>query len=327
MHHWIRAASAILLCAGSTIAAAQTITVTTQLPESHFMTKNWEDFGDIISERSNGEMDVQVFASAQLFKDDQVPEAVGSGAVDAGSVSLARYAGSVPEINVTALPFLLDSEEKLRAAIAPDSPMREILDERILEETNNRVLWWQFYGRNIYLSNDTAMRAPEDFAGKKIRTYGKVQGWTIEALGGAPTLISGSEQFLAYQQGTVDVGMTGSSSVETRKLYEVMNTLTRTYDSAVLWAAVINNDLYESLSEENQQILQEAAREVESELTDFSIQDEDAVIERLQDEMNVVDITEEERQAFRDATEVVRERFLEETGERGEAVLEAVEGL
>jgi C4-dicarboxylate-binding protein DctP len=328
MANWFaRAAVAAALCAGSMTASAETITVTTQLPETHFMTKNWEDFGDLISKASGGELDVQVFASAQLFKDDQVPEAVGSGAVNAGSVSLARYAGSLPAINVTAIPFVLDSEEKLREAIAPGSELRQILDEAILEATNNRVLWWQFYGRNIYLADDQALKAPSDFVGKKVRSYGKLQGWTVEALGGAPTLISGSEQFLAYQQGTVDVGMTGSSSVETRKLYEVMNTLTRTYDSAILWAAVINNDYYESLSEEHQQMLQDAAKVVEADLTDYSIKDENDVIERLRDKMNVVELTESERQAFREATEVVRERFLEESGELGAKALKAIEGL
>lgn len=327
MKNWIIAtATAASLAVASTAASAETIKVTTQLPDSHFMTKNWVEFGEIVSEKTGGELTVQVFPSAQLFKDNQVPEAVGTSAVEAGSVSLARYSGSLPAINVTAIPFLLDSEEKLRDAIAPGSPMREILDPAILEETNNRVLWWQFYGRNIYLSNGTAMSAPENFEGKKVRSYGKMQGWTVEALGGVPTLISGSEQFLAYQQGTVDVGMTGTSSTETRKLYEVMDTLTLTYDSAILWAAVINNDFFEGLSEEKQQVILETAKTVEAKLTDFAIQDETDVVERLREHMNVVAITDEERQTLREATTPVRERYLEDAGELGEKVLEAVEG-
>lgn len=55
-----------------------------------------------------------------------------------------------------------------------------------------------------------------------------------------------------------------------------MTTLTLTYDSAILWAAVINNDFYENLSAERRQILHEAAATVEAEITDFSIEDENA---------------------------------------------------
>lgn len=328
MKNWIRVvATATLLSAGSMAASGQTFTVTTQLPESHYMTRNVQDFAELISDRSNGELGAQIFASAALFKDNQVPEAVGSGAVDIGAVSLARYAGSVPAINVTALPFLLDSEEKLRAAVAPGSELRRILDAAVLEETNNRVLWWQVGGRNVYLSNGVAMTSPEKFEGKKVRTYGKVQSWTVEALGGAPTLISGSEQFLAYQQGTVDVGMTGSASVESRKIYEVMDTLTQTYDSAIQWAVVINNDVWQSLSDENRKIVQDAALEVEQQITDSAISEEDDVIARLRKEMNVVDLTDEQRQSLREATLTVQDRFVEDAGQMGQDVLDAVDGL
>lgn len=40
--------------------------------------------------------------------------------------------------------------------------------------------------------------------------------------------------------------------------------------------------------------------------------------------MNVVELTEEERQAFREATAIVRERFLEEAGDLGKQALEAI---
>ncbi len=320
-----RSALAALVIAMAPLAAtAQTFTATTQLPETHYMTENLAAFGDLLAERTDGALGMQIFASAALFKDNQVPEAVGSGAVDIGAVSMARYAGAVPAINVTALPFVLDSEETLRAAIAPGSEFREILDAAILEETNNKILWWQVGGRNIYLSNEVPMNTPEAFAGKKVRSYGKVQSWTVEALGGAPTLISGSEQFLAYQQGTVDVGMTGSASVESRKIYEVMDTLTRTYDSAIMWAVAMNNDKWEALSDEHKKIVMDTALEVEQQITDSAIAEEDEVIAILRDKMNVVDLTEEERAALREATAGVREQFVADAGEIGQRVLDAL---
>lgn len=318
------AITAFVLAAAPVAAFSEAFTATTQLPESHYMTENLATFGGLISERSGGAMSLQIFASAALFKDNQVPEAVGSGAVDIGAVSMARYAGAVPAINATALPFLLDDEEQLRAAIAPGSAFREILDPAILKETNNKVLWWQMGGRNVYLSDGAPMTSPAAFVGKKVRTYGKVQSWTVEAMGGAPTLISGSEQFLAYQQGTVDVGMTGSASVESRAIYEVMDTLTRTYDSAILWAVVMNNDKWEALSDEHKAIVHEAALEVEQQITDAAIQEEEEVIASLRNKMNVVDLTEAERNTLRDATLQVRDLFVADAGETGQKALDAL---
>lgn len=85
----------------------------------------------------------------------------------------------------------------------------------------------------------------------------------IKALDGVPTIISGSKQFLAYQKGAVDVGMTGTSAVKSRKLYEVMNYLTLSFDSAIEFVAIINNDLFESLPSKHQKIILNAARIVE----------------------------------------------------------------
>ena len=270
------------------VCAQTNINVTLQLPETNSLGQNWLQFGELIEEASGGDLTMQLFHSAQLFRDNQVPEAVGSGAVEAGSASLVRFAGAVPAVNFVSIPFLLDDEAAQRAATAPGSPIRALLDAAILEETNNRVLWWQAFGRNIFLSNETAMDSPAAFDGMLVRSYGTVQSWTVEALGGSPTIMSGSEQFLAYQQGTVDVGMTAISAVESRNLYEVMDTMTLTNDSLVEFVAVINNDFFEGLTAEQQQIITDAALQVEAALRDQSINGEDAAIERLRANMTVV---------------------------------------
>ena len=323
MKHWMLGLAAAALIGGAA-SAETTLRVTLQLPETHSLGQNWLEFGRLIEERSGGDLKIQLFPSAQLFKDKEVPEAVGSGAIDAGSAFLGRFAGSVPAVDVVAIPFIFQNEAHLRAAVAPGSKMREILDNAILKETNARILWWQAFGRNVYLSKGDPIVLPSDLKGKKVRTYGKIQGWTVEALGGAPTLMSGSKQFLAYQQGAVDVGMTGASAVRSRKLYEVMDNMTLTYDSAIEFVAVINNDVYMGLSEEQRKIIDEAAREVEAKLRDAIYQQEAEAVDEVRPKMNVVELTEAQRAEWAKATAGVRERFVTEVGETGKAALDAV---
>lgn len=307
--------------------AGTTISVTSQLPETHPVSQNWIDFGKLIEEKSDGELSIQLFPSAQLFKDKEVPEAVGSGAISAGSTFIGRFAGSVPAVDVIAVPFIFNSEEHLRAAVAPGSDLRKAIDSKILAETGARVLWWQAYGRNVYLSNGEPIVEPADIEGKKIRTYGKVHGWTAEALNAAPALLSGSEQFLAYQQGVVDVGMTGASAVKSRKLYEVMSSMTLTFDSAIEFLAVINNDLYESLSAEEQQIIDEAAKTVEQQLRDKVYAEENATVNEMKDYMNVVELTDAQRADWQKATQSVVDRFIQETGATGAEAVKAIRSV
>ena len=304
--------------------AETTIRVTLQLPIKHSLGQNWLAFKKIVETESGGELKIQMFPSAQLYKDKQVPKAVGSGAVQAGSAFLGRFAGSVPAVDVVNLPFLFKNEAELRAAVSTGSKMRQILDAAVLKETGAKVLWWQAFGRNIYLSKGSAIRTPADLKGKKVRTYGKVLGWTVTSLGGAPTLMSGSKQFLAYQQGAVDVGMTGASAVKSRKLYEVMDHMTLSFDSAIEFVALINAKFFDSLSKKNQAIIVKAAATVEKQLRDKIYGNEAANVKEMRGKMTVVDLTDAERAKWRDATKGVVDKFRKERGAVAGEVLKAL---
>jgi len=257
-----------------------------------------------------------------MYKDAQVPEAVGSGAIEMGTASLTRFAGQVPAVDAVYVPFLLDSEEKVRKATAPGSEMRRILDNAVLRESGARILWWQAFGRTIYLSKQP-IRVPADINNKKVRTFGKLLGWTVEALGGAPTLMSGSKQFLAYQQGAVDAGITGLTAVRSRKLYEVMPNMTLTFDSDIEFVAVMNEDFYQSLSVRHRSAVDDCGRKVEAELRDSALQIEAETLEYLRAKMNVIELTERERALWREATGSVIDRFIAEGGGDAAAVIRA----
>lgn len=316
--------AATIIAAPMVVQAETVIRVTLQLPETHSLGQNWMAFKNIIEEKSQGELTVQLFPSAQLFKDKEVPGAVGSGAIEAGSAFLGRFTGAVPAVDVVNLPFVFRDEAHLRASVATGSPMRNILDDAVVKETGAKVLWWQAFGRNVYLSNGTAVRTPKDLENKKVRTYGKVLGWTVEALGGAPTLMSGSKQFLAYQQGAVDVGMTGASAVKSRKLHEVMDHMTLSYDSAIEFVAVMNNDFFENLTPEHQQIVLDAAAEVEQQLRDAIYAEEEGIVDEMRNQMTVVELSPEERQQWVEATASVAERFVDDAGDTAARVLSAI---
>ncbi len=316
----------VALLAAFTITAAQaetTIRVTLQLPETNVLAKNWLVFKKEVETASGGEIKVQIFASAQLFEDKQVPKAVGSGAIEAGSTFIGQFTGAVPAVEVINVPFLFDTEAKLRKATAAGSVIRNILDATILKETGAKVLWWQAYGRNIYLSKNAPIRVPNDLKDKKVRTYGKILGWTVRALGGTPTLMSGSKQFLAYQQGAVDVGMTGSATIESRKLYEVMKHATLSHDSAIEFVAVINNKFFEGLPKAQQDIIMAAAAKAEQQLRNDVYADESRSIDAVRSKIDIIELNATERSQWRQATKGVGDRFAKEYGAVAAEVIKA----
>ena len=100
--------------------------------------------------------------------------------------------------------------------------------------------------------------------------------------------------------------------------------MTLTFDSAIEFIAVINNDFYEALSDEHKKIINEAALEVEKKLRDEIYSQEAEIVKEMKSKMTVVELKDEQRTAWATATAGVVDRFVEETGDVGSAAVEAV---
>ncbi len=315
-------AAAAMLCA-TPVVAETTLRITLQLPLASHLGQNLLMFKEEVEAKSD--MKIEIYDSAQLYRDSEVPEAVGAGEIEMGVASLTRYVGEIAAVDLFYMPFVLNSEEKVRAAVTPGSPVRQPIDDAI-RETGSHVLWWQAYGGSVLLSKDEPLSGPEDMQGKKVRVFGKWLGEWVNVLGGAPTLISGSEQFLAYQRGTVDIGMTGVSGVVSRKLWEVMDAITVVNNADIEFIVVVNEDVWDGLTDEQRDILTTAARNAETAVRDYMSEFEaDAYKQAEANGMKVHYPSDEEIAAWRAASAPVIDAWLAESGDLGRQLLDAAE--
>ncbi|MEJ8473151.1 TRAP transporter substrate-binding protein DctP [Roseibium algae] len=330
--NWVaRATLALGMFAGAYASTAQaadtTLRISLQLPLTSHLGQNLSLFKEEVEKTSNGEIAVEIYDSAQLYKDKEVPAAVGAGAIEMGVASLTRYVGDIPAVDIFYQPFLFDSEEKVRAAVAKGSPVRGPLDEAI-KDTGSTVLWWQAYGGAILLSNGGPLKTPADMEGKKVRVFGKTLGDFVKAAGGAPTLVSGSEQYLAYQRGTVDIGMTGISGVKSRKLWEVMDTVTVTNHADIEFIVVVNTDFWNGLSDEHKALIEAAAMKAEADVRDRMSGIEAAAYAAAEENgMTIYRPTAEETAAWKAVSKPVYDTYTEKAGDLGAKVMKAAQGL
>jgi len=318
----------VSLCfSAQNVFAERVLRLTLQLPATHHLGENVQSFADEVNKNTNGELRVEIYPSAQLYKDKEVPQAVSSGAVEMGVAALTRFVGTIPAVDLFYVPFLFANEEAVKKAVAKDSPVRGPIDDEVLK-TGARILWWQAYGGAVFLSNDFALHSPDDLKGKKVRVFSKTLGALVEAAGGAPTSISGSEQFLAYQRGTVDVGITGVTAVQKRKLYQVMNTLTATKSMVdIEFVVLINDKVWQELSDQQRQVMETAAARVEKELRDKMSQLEADAFAFVKDEMTVVELTDAEMNDWQKLAEPVVEEYVKNAGPLGQQLVDAARKL
>ena len=108
-------------------------------------------------------------------------------------------------------------------------------------------------------------------------------------------------------------------------MYEVTDCITYAGHNNFTTALMANKDFYDGLSEEEQQVIQEAVEvafdyiiEYQEGLTEASL----AAIRKAKPEITITVLSEEERKPFKAAAEEVEQAFIEMTGESGQRILE-----
>lgn len=316
------------LFASTEALAERTLRLSLQVSTKHPVGANIMYFKEQVEKASNGELKVEVYDSAQLYKGSEIPQAVGSGAVDMGLVLIDEYAGTIPAVGIFSVAFMFPNYDVLSKAADPNSPIRKEIDE-LIRKTGTRVMWWQDYGPVQLLSKGDPVTEPSQMKGKKVRVLGKPSGDFIKALGGVPVKIGGSEQFLAYQRGTVDIGMTGTTAIQSRKLFEVMDAVTITNHAQTEFLIVINDKLWDSLSAKEKQWMSEGAlaaeQKMRAETKDKNLASEKFIAEKTP--MKVINLTPDQVKAWQKAAAPAIDEYIKSAGPVGQRLVDEVRKL
>jgi C4-dicarboxylate-binding protein DctP len=259
-------AAALLLMPFSGEARQVKLRVTTQLPISNHIGVNLVQFKEEVERRSDRTITVEIFDRSQLYKDNEALGAVATGAIEMGSVPTSQFYEKVPGVEIFQQPFLFNFEALVRAATSPGSEIRTLLDRAVLEATSARVLWWQSYGSSVFFSKGQDARHPAGIQAQRVRVFGQNMANFTKSCGGAPSVISASQQYQAVKDGKVDMVMTGITGVDSRDLWKVTDTITRTEHAALEFIVIINEKVWQSLAETHKAIVSDAARRAEHDL-------------------------------------------------------------
>ncbi|TVQ30706.1 MAG: DctP family TRAP transporter solute-binding subunit, partial [Geminicoccaceae bacterium] len=311
--------TATAVVAGLTVSLAAEAT-TFRLSHNTGDTSTWQEgavrFGELLAERTGGAHDVRVFPNAQLTGGDQMRQAemVGRGAIDFVVTSAINVTPLDPRMAVFSLPYLYASFEDVDATLhgAPGERMAEILAEHGIV-----VLAWGENGFREVTNNVRPIRTPEDMRGLNMRVAGPMYIDVMNALGANPQQMQWAETFSALQQGVVDgqENPIGAVIVPAR-IYEVQRYLTTwhySYDPLFLG---VSQRLWDSWDEAMQATMRDAAEEAMAFQVQRSREQTATGIDYLIGQgMEVHQPSEEELQAFRDATQPAFETWAARVGE------------
>ena len=314
-----------LLLSVLTVEAQQVkLRITSQAPSEHHLGKGLTQLKDEVERRTNGALTFEIFHNSSLYKDYQVLGAVSSGAIEMGLLATDQLVDKVPAIGFLQEPFVFNFNTLVRAATDPKRELRPLLDNAILTTTGIRVLMWLPFGAAVVVSNQQPALSPADISNRKVRVLGKTHGAFIKQCGGVPTLIPANDQVAAIRDGRVDMVMTALTSVTSRGLWKVTDTITRTEHATYEILGVINESVWQGLPDSQKAILADAAREVERKLRDQITEIEENDYRFVREKgMKINELTPDQTAEWRACSGPVLEDYMTSAGELGRRLMAA----
>lgn len=247
----------VLALSFSSAALAKTVLKYAHIYDpSHPVAIGSEMVAKIVAEKTNGEVEIQVFPASQLGSEEAILEAAIFGSVDIASSGAGQIGNLFKPVLVLEMPYTFkDNDHVVRFA---KSDIAKQMGEDLRQEFGVKIVGTTPYGIRQVTSNKP-VKSPADLEGFKLRV--PEQNVCIEyakAMGADPTPIAFSEVYLALQQGVVDGQENSLSTIKAMKFYEVQKyvNLTRHVTNCLFF--VMNDAKFQSLTAEQQQIILDA---------------------------------------------------------------------
>jgi tripartite ATP-independent transporter DctP family solute receptor len=214
-----------------------------------------EKFKELIEQRSNGDIRIQIFHSASLGNETEILQQVQMNTIQMAIVTGGPFDTFDPMARVINYPFLFKDYAQVDKIL--DGPLgAELL--KSLEGSNFKSLCFSENGFRNLTNNKRPVKNPEDIKGLKVRVMASAIHKTIwRALGANPTPMPWPI-YTELEQGVIDGQENPLWVMEVYKFYEIQKYMTLTRHVYSYHIDVASLQWWNTLDANNQKMIQEA---------------------------------------------------------------------
>ncbi len=306
-------AAAVSLLAGNAFAVMN-VRLGQAMPDSHPQATAMNKFAELVKEYTKGEINVQVYHSAQLGSDEKMIQSVQSGTQEFYIGTLSSFATRVKEVQIWDIPFAYQNDQEMYEIMQGPSA-KSILTK--LEGVGVKGLTWAGLGFRCVSNNKRPITKLEDISGLKLRVMtNPIALETWKTLGANAVPMAYAEVFTALETKTIDGQENPLQHMYANKMQEVQKYVSLTNHVYTAVCLIASKRWWDKLSPELQAAIQKAADEAAA-LEDQLIVDGDKdVIQKFEAAGTAVNSIEPAEMArIRDALKPVADKFLGIVGE------------
>lgn len=273
-------------------------------------------FKDKVEELSNGQIKIDIQASGVLGAENDVLDTMlgGGKTIDMARISafaLTSYGGE--KSMLLSVPYTFVNREHFWKFANSD-----LASEFLLEpHENGKGVRGLFYGEEGFRHFFTVkpIKGIEDFKGMKLRvSLDPIMTGMVEALGASPTVVSFNELYSALQTGVVDGAEQPIVNYKANSFHEVAPNLILDGHTLGAIQVIITDEAWDSLTEEQQNILMEAGKYASEYNRKISEETENQALDELKAEgVNVIEVNDITpwKEACKDVISSATEKYAE----------------
>ena len=284
-----------------------------------------QEFASRVEERSDGMINVEIFTYGTIGTSSQITEMMQSGALELAFASPGHLADAIPEIGVFTLHFVLSDDSEINRQVLSDPRLHERFHEPYRNEDLQLLAIVQ-EGWMVW-SGDKPLRTPDDFKDFRIRTMtSPILVESYRAYGANPTPMPYAEVYSGLQLGQIDGQVNPIFAIEEMSFYEEQDYLTSGRHAQFVATLAGSRQWWDNLPEQHREMVTQTRDELVEWIDREQIRFNE---ERLQNILDAggtefIELTDEEREVFRELSLPVRATYIDQAGERGQEILDTL---
>ncbi|MFC3292317.1 TRAP transporter substrate-binding protein [Modicisalibacter luteus] len=216
-----------------------------------------ESFAKEVAEKTEGRVEPKVYHNAVLGDQPDAIQQTRNGALDFANFNMGPMGPIVPETNVLSLPFIFKSVDDMHKVM--DGEIGQRFADALAEKDLVALSWFDSGARSLY-NTQRPVETPADVEGLKVRVMNNdLYVDMIDAMGGNATPMSYGEVYQSLKTGVLDGAENNYPSYESSNHFEIAPYYSLTEHLILPECLCIAKSSWESLSEQDQEIVRQAA--------------------------------------------------------------------
>jgi tripartite ATP-independent transporter DctP family solute receptor len=285
------------------------LTVAEIHPEDYPTTQGLFKFAELVKERSNGEIVIDVKFGGVLGQGEkEVVEQVQIGALDMARISISPVTEFVPALEAFGLPYIWKSQESMWKVLKGETG-KKLLKE--VEGYNFYGLCYYESGARSFYNSKREIKSVADLKGLKIRVQSsELMIDLINALGANATPMAFGEVYDALSKGVIEGAENNWPSYESTGHYEVANYYTLDMHTRVPEITIASKIAFDKkLTPEQIELVKQAALDTQDYVIEKWNERVEASKKIIIDNGNIItELTPEAQQEFMDAVQPIYDK-------------------